>query len=248
MPTAGSRCGASAEFGVWWCSPPEGVAGPPWLTIVFLHGIGEAGDGSAESLEKIAYGAGLPREVAQRDDGTLNDPELFPFLVVAPQSVSAWRDETERASVVGLTRRLREAGLVHGRALLTGFSFGGDAVWRVASRRDADFAAIVSVASEDPPDPAPIARGLATVPVWIGLRTDDQYASRSRAPLRLIQELRSLGNHDVEVRGYEDPLPEDWGGTSHSYAAREAFTDAELYEWLRRHGDPNRGEPTLTGF
>ncbi len=126
MTVAAARCHASTEFGVWWCNPPAGVVGPPWQTIVFLHGFGEAGDGSVESLEKIGQGAGLPREIADPHNELLRNAQAFPFLVVAPQSPTAWRDATDHDRVVRLTRRLVESGLIRGRPILAGFSYGGD--------------------------------------------------------------------------------------------------------------------------
>ena len=76
-----ARCFASPDFGVWWCDPPKGCLGPPWWTIVFLHGKGECGDGSPEMLAKIKCGGGLPGEIGNPDNQLLQDPGLFPFLV-----------------------------------------------------------------------------------------------------------------------------------------------------------------------
>jgi hypothetical protein len=81
----GSRCAACSAFGVWRCDPPSGASGPPWPTIVFLHGIREIGNGTPGALQKIALGAGLPREIEQPENALLHDPSRFPFLVVAPR-------------------------------------------------------------------------------------------------------------------------------------------------------------------
>src|SRR2546423_10108044 len=138
-----SRCAASSTFGVWRCDPPSGASGPPWPTIVFLHGIGERGNGTPADLQKIAQGAGLPREIEQPGNALLHDPSRFPFLVIAPQTLSTWQDALlgVEAAVVGVI----ESGLVRGRPLLTGFSIGGDGVWAVAAGWSSMFAAIAPI-------------------------------------------------------------------------------------------------------
>jgi predicted peptidase len=223
-----ARCLASREFGVWWCYPPKGCVGPPWWTIVFLHGIGERGDGSPEMLEKIKCGGGLPREIGDPGNQLLQDPELFPFLVVAPQTASLWEGEHDRVN--RLVSDLKESGLVRGRPLLTGFSIGGDGTWATATQYPSAFAAVAPVAGEDPQPTQSVATALARVPIWIGYRNDDQNASRRR-PCALIDALPKAGNTNVQVREYVEPVPDRW--TPHSYAAHQAYTDSGFHAWLR---------------
>jgi predicted peptidase len=222
------RCAASSALGVWRCDPPPGASAPPWPTIVFLHGINETGNGTAAALQKIARGAGLPREIEQADNAPLQDPSRFPFLVVAPQTPSRWEHTLHdvEAAVVGVI----QSGLVRGRPLLTGFSIGGDGVWAVAARYPSMFAAIVPIASEDPPDAESAARALANVPIWIGYRSDDEHASRTR-PKAVIDALAKARNADVEIRRYAGAAPHGW--SRHAYVAHQAYTDRRLYRWLR---------------
>jgi predicted peptidase len=222
-----TRCLACPEFGVWWCYPPKGTMGPPWRTIVFLHGFGERGDSSLEMLAKIGRG-GLPGEVERSENQLLQDPELFPFLVVAPQAASHW--EQEQDQVEGLVQRLTESGFVRGRPFLTGFSIGGDGAWVVAARQPSVFAAVAPVASEDPEGAQGIGRVLARVPIWIGYHNDDQYTARRR-PSAVIDALSEAGNSKVEVREYVGPTPDGW--SPHGYVARQAYTDPHFYAWLR---------------
>ena len=224
------RCAASSTFGVWQCDPPSGADEPPWPTVVFLHGIGETGDGTSGALQKIARGAGLPREIEQPDNELLQDPSLFPFLVVAPQTPTRWEDVIGdvEAAVAGIV----ESGLVRGRPLLTGFSIGGDGVWALAARYPSMFAAIAPIAGEDPSDAESIGQALVDVPIWIGYGSDDEHKFRRR-PDHVIEALAKAGNTDVEIRVYAGAKakPEDW--SNHANVARHAYADPDLYGWLR---------------
>jgi predicted peptidase len=222
------RCRADADFGVWWCDPPAQAVGPPWLTIVFLHGWGEVGEGTAEALAQIGCGGGLPREIEQPDMALLHDPTLFPFLVVAPQTASRWERELER--VERLVQRLTDSGFVRGRPVLTGFSIGGDGVWSLGAQLPFTFSALAPVASEDPPDAKGVTRAIASMPIWIAYRGDDQNPSRRR-PTAVIDALAKTGNAELEVCEYVGPPPPKW--TPHAYAARQAYTDPRFYGWLR---------------
>ena len=222
------RCQGSADLAVWWCDPPTGTAGPPWPTIVFLHGFGERGDGSSEALATIPRGGGLPREIAQPENQLLHHPRLFPFLVVAPQTTGLW--EQALVTVEKLVERLTASGFVRGRPLLTGFSIGADGVWALASRQPSLFAAIAPFAGEDPPNVEPIARALAGIPIWIGYRSDDEHPRRTR-PRTVIRALAEAGNTDVKVCEYVGAPPPKW--SRHVYVARQAYTDSRFYAWLR---------------
>jgi predicted peptidase len=179
-------------------------------------------------LARIGRGAGLPREIGDPDNQLLQDPELFPFLVVAPQTTSRWEQEHDR--VDRLVRDLTESGFVRGRPLLTGFSIGGDGAWAIAARRPSAFAAVAAIAGEDPQPTQRVASALARVPIWIGYRNDDQNSSRRR-PGVVIDALANAGNTNVEEREYVGSTPDDL--SPHAYAAHQAYTDSSLYAWLR---------------
>jgi hypothetical protein len=51
-------------------------------------------------------------------------------------------------------------------------------------------------------------------------------------PLLGDRQTREVGNFP-EVREYVGPVPNPW--KAHGYCAQQAFTDGQLYEWLRSH-------------
>lgn len=171
---------------------------------------------------------GAPRGSWRSENQVLQDPELFPFLIVAPQAAFSW--EKEQGRVENLVERLAQAGFVRGRPCLTGFSIGGDGAWAIAARQPSVFAAVAPVASEDPHGAQSIARALARVPIWISYRNDDEYAGRRR-PSAVIDALSNTANSSVKVREYLGLTPEGW--SPHGYVARQAYTDPDFYAWLR---------------
>ena len=112
----------------------------PVGTILFLHGIGEAGDDPAALLR----GAGLPREMRE---GNVPDASAG-FRVVCPQTrATAWETEVSRL------RSIAEAVIDEypgSPVILTGFSTGAEGALAVAAGAPDLFAGVLLVSVRDP--------------------------------------------------------------------------------------------------
>ncbi|MGD8832983.1 MAG: alpha/beta hydrolase-fold protein [Pseudomonadales bacterium] len=109
--------------------------------LFFLHGIAQKGDGSPETLERVA------------DDGpfrTMREgrwDEGLPFIVVGPQSTGLrpwWRGAAVRDVLEHIMATYRVDPT---RRYLTGISMGGRGVWWLAKNFSNEFAAIVPVSA-----------------------------------------------------------------------------------------------------
>jgi predicted peptidase len=142
---AGERHG----FRVWRPGPDPL---PP--AILFLHGKGESGTDNGSQLT-----VGLPRFVSQ-------DPDAWPFLVIAPQKPDAdrlWPDDRDMLEAI-LHAVEAEFPSDPLRRYLTGLSQGGNGTLALAARLSWRFAAVAPVCGWA--DPMRAARDLGATPVW----------------------------------------------------------------------------------
>lgn len=214
--------------------PPDPAAdavSPP--TILFLHGIGERGDGGAELKHVCRLGLPKFRSGAQPLTET-----PFPFLVIAPQCPPQrlWCDDDVLAAIDRLLADVIDQGLVDSdRLTVAGFSMGGIASFCLALRHPGRFAAMVSVCGRCPlPDTLP---ALAGLPAWIAYAEDDEIAELTAGSRLAIDVLAPLGS--VVARGYRPGAVD--GVPAHARTADLAFAEPGLYLWLsrqRRGGHP----------
>ncbi|RKH68385.1 dienelactone hydrolase family protein [Corallococcus aberystwythensis] len=104
--------------------------------VVFLHGVGEAGNGNATNLEKIMNRRAPPR--------LARDGRDFPFILVSPQRFNAFIQVAEIDAII-------EFAKVHYRVdpkriYLTGISAGAIQTWAYAAVHYDKLAAVVPIA------------------------------------------------------------------------------------------------------
>ncbi|HZG23985.1 MAG TPA: hypothetical protein VEZ17_05365, partial [Chitinophagaceae bacterium] len=136
--------------------------------LVFIHGIGELGDGSQGSLP-IVLQNGPPRLINQGTfptSFTVNG-QSFKFIVISPQFVY-WPGPNDVQGVIDYCVRTYRVDA--NRIYLSGLSMGGGATWEFASNSETNanrLAAIVPVCGALGPDMAR-AKTMATanLPVW----------------------------------------------------------------------------------
>jgi len=138
---------------VWVFLPKNYQPQQKYPTIVFLHGLFEAGqDGSAKCLS-----GGLGPVVAQRAD-------TWPFITIFPQSTGTWRGpERERIVIAAMDWAQQQYSIDSDRVILAGLSYGGLGTWEIGGRHPDRFAALVPVSGHRATD---VVQRLMLLPVW----------------------------------------------------------------------------------
>lgn len=184
--------------------PPEG-----WPVLFFLHGYDEAHplDLSSGATRHGPLKRGNPSSVVAR------------FLIVAPQLPRAgdiWRDHSDAVREI-VTTAESEHTTDSSRRYLTGFSFGGNGVFDLALAQPDLWTAAWPV------DPTRVPPADLRIPVWLSLgqlsrRLVERYVERLH--------LRPAAEDGAGGRVYLDQ------GEDHVGAARRAYSDERIYEWL----------------
>ncbi|HVB03101.1 MAG TPA: hypothetical protein VNE41_05230, partial [Chitinophagaceae bacterium] len=163
--TVSPNCG-----GYWQFLPPGYNSNPTqkYPVIFFLHGLGELGNGTAPSLNKLLiYG---PTKLIKSGKWpayfTVNGHN-FEFIVIAPQFKS-WPVPTDITSLIDLA--LSKYRIDTTRMYITGLSMGGGATWDYVNSSTANarrIAAIVPVAGASYPNVQKADTIASTnLPVW----------------------------------------------------------------------------------
>src|SRR5688572_29609793 len=116
----------NSPYGFWEYLPSGYHRSGSYPLVIYLHGIKELGNGqTVEELERVARN-GIPRIIRkfERD---------FPFIMIAPQSpaVSEGFSTENIESLINIIEA--NYGVDKDRIYVTGVSYGGFAVWRLAS-------------------------------------------------------------------------------------------------------------------
>ncbi len=202
-------------------------ASPPPL-IVFLHGMGERGEGPDELASAARWG--LPKV---RGEGRRLAATPFPFLVAAPQcpKTSTWCDEAMLLGLGHLIDALAER-CDPARLYLTGFSMGGIGAFCLALRQPQRFAALASVCGACT-KPDALTR-LAHLPLWIAYGEDDEIGELTAGSRDIVAALAGHG------RLVEKPyrLGHKGGLGPHVRTCDAAYAEPALYDWLLTHRLP----------
>lgn len=239
--------------------PPSYGAAPSPL-LVFLHGSGESGDGSADALALQAAQA-IPRHIA--NDGW---PDERPFVVLAPQhedtGVESGYEHCFDAVFPGSCFSTtwhelghpEEAGCftpgeVHdfiayavatydvdaSRVYLTGISCGGFGTWEYLELLgDAQVAAAVPIAGEGRPAWGAVGCALASVPLWAfhGALDDVMDPQGSIVPVTGLREQCGVTDEEAGLTVYPDRDHDSWNIT---YGQG---SPVDIYTWLLDHTAP----------
>jgi predicted peptidase len=209
--------------------PEAGADAAPPPVILFLHGMGERGEGGPELAAAARWG--LPKV---RAEGRRITETPFPFLVVVPQCPKAntWCDEAALHALDHLVDGLVAERGDRSRLYLSGFSMGGIGAFCLALRQPHRFAALASVCGAcTTPDALP---RLSHLPLWIAYGEDDEIGELTVGSRQIVA---ALGGHGRLV---EKPyrLGHKGGLGPHVRTADAAYAELELYRWLLSHRLP----------
>jgi predicted peptidase len=188
-------------------------AGPgPHPLLCFLHGYDEAAPGPIdEALRRHGpLRSGNPARITEE------------FIVLAPQLPQAgdlWRQYAAKVRTL-VEEAIARYGADAERLYLTGFSYGANGVFDLALLQPRVWAALWPV------DPTRAPARDPQVPVWLSFgEIARHHKSRFVAALRLKA---AHGDLDAD-RVFVDR------GDDHVGAARRAYSDARIYDWLLQH-------------
>lgn len=185
--------------------------------ILFLHGIGQRGEGG------IVPSKGTAGNFAQ---GYLNQ---VPAIILLPQcrKGSYWSDpKMERMVIAALDQTVTEFGADGKRLYLTGVSMGGFGVWHMAAQHAGKFAALVAICGGSPLRNgdrfAPIAQRVGTTPAWLFHGEDDQVVPVSESR-QMVEALKAIKGNRVRYSEYPGVGHRVWFNV---------FAESELMPWI----------------
>jgi predicted peptidase len=184
--------------------------------IVFLHGIGQRGEGG---FVPSGGGAGMMVKSYM---------ERMPAIVVLPQCRKGryWDDPEMTKMVTGaLDQTVKEFNGDTNRSYLIGVSMGGYGAWHMASQYPGRFAAIVPICGGSPLRSGDrfnqIARRVGKTPVWVFHGEADRIVPVSESR-QMVAALKAAGGN-VRYSEYE--------GVGHNVWLNAA-SESELLPWL----------------
>jgi poly(3-hydroxybutyrate) depolymerase len=232
----------------------------PSPLLVFLHGSGESGDGSADALALQAEQA-IPRYIAT--DGW---PDERPFVVLAPQHedtadgsdyehcdgvdfpgscfIRTWHDlgHPDEAGCPTpdevrdfIAYAVATYDVDPSRVYLTGLSCGGFGVWEYLEfYGGTQVAAAIPIAAEGRPAWDGAGCNLASVPIWAfhGALDDLVDPEGAIVPMTNLRNVCGVANEEAGLTVYPDRDHDSWNIT---YAVGGPF---DIYSWLLAHTSP----------
>jgi predicted peptidase len=177
---------------------PSILAGKQNLPVIlFLHGIGQRGEGGFVPTEGAA--AAFARQYL----------EQIPAIALLPQCRKGryWHDpEMERMVMATVKQTASDFTADAKRLYLAGVSMGGFGAWHMASQHPGKFAAVVSICGGSPLASGdrftPIARKLETTPVWVFHGSDDPIVPVNESR-QMVEALKSLKGSRVRYNEYQ---------------------------------------------
>jgi predicted peptidase len=176
---------------------PARLAGQRNLPVIlFLHGIGQRGEGGFIPSDGAA--AVFARQYL----------EQLPAVALFPQCRKGryWHNpDMERMVLAELEQTRAEFGADPKRLYLAGVSMGGFGAWHLAAEHPGKFAAVISICGGSPLTTgdrfAPVARKVGRTPVWVFHGSEDRVVPVSESR-RMVEALKSVEGSRVRYSEY----------------------------------------------
>jgi predicted peptidase len=199
---------------------PEALAGKTDVPlIVFLHGIGQRGEGGF--IPNKGVEAAFVRHFLRP----------LSAIVVIPQCVRTkyWHDPEMEKMVMGtLEQSTEEFAADPKRIYLIGVSMGGYGAWHLAAKHPEKFAAVVPICGGSPRTSGDrwtsLAEKIGGTPIWAFHGSDDRVVPPSESR-NMVEALRKVDGNRVRYTEIE--------GVGHNVWLNAA-ADPELLPWLLR--------------
>ena len=195
--------GQNRKYAVY--TPPGYDSRKQYPTIVFLHGLFEGGN-NGTSMTKVGIGPAA------------KNGDLYHCLIVFPQTSASWLDDDQLPlAMATLDDAEKHYGIDANRIVLTGVSYGGAAVWKLAAQYPGRFAALAPLCANSDEDD--IAK-LTKYPVWafhnhydpiVGVwNTNDMAKAINDAGGHVRKTIYGNFGHDCWDETYSDAKVAQW--------------------------------------
>jgi predicted esterase len=262
-----------AFIGGFYTSLPASYASSGSKTyplLIFVHGLGEIGDGSAAALPAVLRNGPpmqINNEVNLKKDANFPDPVVvngksFEFIVVSPQ-LNQWpsyvNEETAINDMIAYCQKNYRVDVT--KIYMTGLSMGGGVTWDYAgSSSTSKLAGIVVVAGAANSSAGPVSQMVKYhLPVWATANAVDNTVPTAATNL-WVNSLNSAGaNPKALVNIFPD---QGHGGWVKTYGAvnQAGITNSaglNIYQWMLQYkrsgnnvvidnGTPAQAPPTVS--
>jgi hypothetical protein len=224
---------------------PQGYDGVQQFPLmVFIHGVGELGDGSPAKLPLVLRN-GPPKLInAGRFPVSFTvNSRVFKFIVISPQ-FTAWPSPADVDAVINYAKANYRVDI--SRVYLTGLSMGGGAVWDYAGATGAPFAqglaAIVPISGASSPT-MPKAKQLVKyrLPIW-ALHNQNDPTVTSANTIRYVDSINKARNIAIASATPVGPAPQKtiFPASGHdawtkSYDPAYKENNMNVYEWMLQY-------------
>ena len=217
----------SANRGFWEYLPPRYGDGAGHPLLVFLHGLGENGDGDAQLDRVLRVG---PPRLIEADAW----PNERPFIVLSPQKSGGGCPNANEIQAF-LTYAIGAYDVDPARVYLTGLSCGGIGAWNyLGAHLDSQIAAMVPIAGDGRGAFRRSGCALGTTPIWAFHGDSDGTVSP-----------RGTTEPMADLMACTDPAPDAlvttiYPGVGHNSWRRTYDLSAghDIYAWMLRFTNP----------
>lgn len=206
-----------AARAVWVFVPKDYRADQRYPTILFLHGLFEAGSGYDNAVS-----AGLGPVIAK-------NPDTWPFITIFPQSDGTWKGEPrERIAMGALDYAQANWSVDRDRVILAGLSYGALGTWQIGAKHADRFAALVPVSGHRATD---LVERLVMLPVWAFAFSGDPIV-KAQSSEQMCSEISQRGGF-AKLTEFFGVGHDGWG---------KAVAESSVVTWMLEQ----RRNPTLS--